>query len=223
MDFATATATKRFRVVCTRPRKETWVEITEDDASASAVLRKAGLDVNGYYLLKPTDQTEYQLSESVWNDVDNNGKLHVVPQSDVGTGMDVARLVFRGLAADARRLLQSLNTVGQNARPFGRTSSTYSVENGWQRSGDSWTGFFRANGMRWPGRVRVNSGEPSFFIKNPPIAFIRSSEWSGCFHGAGDGWYAVNVYGDEFDVDSGIAAINKVLHVAFRPGQRRAS
>jgi hypothetical protein len=75
--------TKNVRLVLTRPRKEIPVAISPED-TASTALQKAGLDPNDYYVLKPSDQTEFGMAEPIFNHVEEGGKLHATPQSNVG-------------------------------------------------------------------------------------------------------------------------------------------
>ena len=81
--MTTTTETKSIRIVCTRPRREKIVEVSSDD-TASAVMEKAGLNPNDYILMKSGDEDEFNLGDQVHGEVSSGGKLHVVPQSDVG-------------------------------------------------------------------------------------------------------------------------------------------
>ena len=80
----TAMPSKFIRIVSSRPPKEAMVEISPDD-TASVVLEKAGLDPNGSWLMKPGDRAEYEPTELPFNDVSDEGKLHVIPNSMVGS------------------------------------------------------------------------------------------------------------------------------------------
>lgn len=74
--------TKKIKIVCTRPKKETDVTIDPTD-SAADVLSKAGFGANEFYMLKPGDGGDYAPTDPVFNDVPDGGKFHVMPQSSV--------------------------------------------------------------------------------------------------------------------------------------------
>jgi hypothetical protein len=102
----------------------------------------------------------------------------------------------------------------------------YARENGWtsqtNNGGFEHRGFFRARGLRWEGFIREAPGRLEFFVKDPPITFIRNSRWGACFHSHPNGWYFVTFVPGETppDADSGIVAITRVLAETFRPGGR---
>jgi hypothetical protein len=75
--------TKLVRIVCSRPLKEVPVEVGPDD-TASDVLEKAGLNAGDYMLMKPGDTADFEPIEPVFHEVEDGGKLHVVPHSTVG-------------------------------------------------------------------------------------------------------------------------------------------
>lgn len=97
----------------------------------------------------------------------------------------------------------------------------YAQDNGWTptpgRGGITvYHGYFRALGLRWQGRVTKNAwGELQFEINNPPITYIRQSEWAGCFHALQDGWMWITFSLQPTDVDSGVAAVNKILKSVY--------
>lgn len=113
---------------------------------------------------------------------------------------------------------------------FSRCLPSYAQDHGWtpQRSWDgtiTYTGYFRITGLRWEGRVtQQRNGSLHFEINNPPIAYIRDSEWAGCFHALQGKWMWVTFKRQPPDIDSGIAAINKILKSVYehrRPTARR--
>ena len=75
--------TKTVHLVSSRPRLDLQVQVSPTD-TASTVLNNAGLDPNDHYIIKPGDQTEFGLDETVYQHVSDGGKLNVVPQSNVG-------------------------------------------------------------------------------------------------------------------------------------------
>lgn len=100
-------------------------------------------------------------------------------------------------------------------------SPTYVEDMGWAPRRDDALisdGSFRIPcGFEWQGIARRGvSGQCEFFIKNPPIPYLRQTRWGGCFHSQGEGWYlvgvhAVNNHGPITDISSGIASINDIL------------
>lgn len=181
--------TKTVHLVSSRPRKDIQVTVGPTD-TATDVLQRAGLDPNDQFIIKPGDQTEFGMDEPVFPHVADGGKLNVVPQSIVG---------------------------GAGTRPL----PAYAQDHGWTptRSFDGSTtyrGYFRALGLRWEGRIRETLwGEREFEINNPPIAYIRQSEWAGCFHALQGTWMWITFSRQPTDVDSGIAAVNKILKSVF--------
>ncbi len=116
------------------------------------------------------------------------------------------------------KLVFRLGNRGQS----GAAPRTYAQDMGWKptrRPGYILhEGHFRTVGLRWRGFARECSGSFDFYIFDPPIGFVRNSQWAGCFH-LGDGrWYHITfVPGQQpKDLDSGIAAINKVLSRSLR-------
>jgi hypothetical protein len=77
--------TKRVRIVDpNQPQNDRMVEVVPQD-SASDVLRKAGLDPSDYFLMNPSTQQAFELTDSVAPSAVDGGKLHVVMQSKVGS------------------------------------------------------------------------------------------------------------------------------------------
>lgn len=98
----------------------------------------------------------------------------------------------------------------------------YRQQLGWQsrESGDDliFTGQYRVSGLRYDGWVRRDASRKlSFFIRNPPIEWLRDTEYGGCFHPRNDGWWLIGFKPNDTpaDVSSGIAAIQKALGCAF--------
>ena len=191
-------AKKSVRLVCSRPRKEFTVDVTPDE-TASSLLEKAGLNANDYIMLKPGDQSDFQPADAVWGEAVDGGKFHIVTQSSVGTG-------------------------GQP----GAAPRTYAQDMGWAvkalPDGMVYRGYFRAKGLRWQGQIQcAPDGRILVFIENPPLGFIRSTEWAGCFHATSTGkWFQVTFkpYAPAKDVDGAIAAVNKILGVSIRATNR---
>ncbi len=77
------TATKSIQIVSSRPPKDLNVELAPED-TVSAILERVGLDPNQYWLMRPGDQAEYELSEMPYSDVSDGEKLHIIPNSIVG-------------------------------------------------------------------------------------------------------------------------------------------
>jgi hypothetical protein len=100
----------------------------------------------------------------------------------------------------------------------------YSDDLGWktQQTSDQfvYTGYYRVVGLRFDGYIREskNGGQLYFFVRKPPIQLIRDTEFAGCFHARNDDWFLVGFKdrAQPKDVNSGIAAIQRVLLKAFR-------
>ena len=98
------------------------------------------------------------------------------------------------------------------------TPRTYNQDMGWKRQGVAngsylYRGYYRTKGLHWPGYVQQAGRRITFFIKDPPLGFVRSSRWGGCFHMQTNGWTLVTFKPGEVpkDIDSGIFAISQVL------------
>lgn len=193
---------KTVHLVSSRPRRDVQVQISPTD-TASAVLEKAGLDVNDHYLIKPGDQTEFGMDETIYDSVSDNGKLNVVPQSNVG-GSNLP---------DPPR--------GMNLFYTPPVLKSYSQDMGWTPrpatdGGITYEGYYRALGLRWRGRVTQTAwGALQFEIHNPPITYIRQSQWAGCFHPMTGDWMWITFRRHPTDVDSGVAAVNKILKSVY--------
>ena len=104
---------------------------------------------------------------------------------------------------------------------FAQRLPTYSQDMGWTRKPTvdgtvTYEGFYRANGLRWPGLVHQTPwGALQFEIHNPPLAYIRQSQWAGCFHAMTGNWMWITFLRQPTDVDSGIAAVNKILKSVY--------
>jgi len=101
-------------------------------------------------------------------------------------------------------------------------------ELGWRSSpaGDvvQFSGQFRLAGLRYDGYVRQElGGRLSFYIHNPPIVWLRETEYGGCFHPRDDGWWLVSFKPHEVpaDASSGVAAIQIALVAAFATRTRK--
>lgn len=189
----TLTNSKTVHLVSSRPRRDVQVQISPVD-TASDVLSRAGLEPNDHYIIKPNDQAEIGMDETVFPHVSDGGKLNVVPQSDVG---------------------------GAGIRPL----PTYAQDHGWipRRTIDGITheGYYRANGLRWEGRVKESRwGELQFEINNPPLTYIRQSPWAGCFHAMTGTWMWITFLRQPTDISSGVAAVNKILKSVFANRQQ---
>lgn len=111
-------------------------------------------------------------------------------------------------------------------------SRTLAQDSGWsvlphaETGGVQHDGFFHAAGQRWRGAVIENAGFRSFRILQPPIGYIRGTQWEGCFHAIGrDGWWQITFVPilEPKDVDSGLVAITKILQQCFKQAAQRRS
>jgi hypothetical protein len=98
----------------------------------------------------------------------------------------------------------------------------YAEELGWQsrttNDGLVHTGNYRAAGLKYSGWILEKvGGKFQFFIHNPPIKLLRSTDFAGCFHACNDGWYliAFKPHSVPAEISSGIAAVQKALRNAF--------
>ena len=83
MTDATSPETKNVRLVTSRPRSEYPVEVRPGE-SFSEVVEKAGLSVDDYLALKPSDQSEFRPDEEVFPHVGDGSKIHLTMRSEVG-------------------------------------------------------------------------------------------------------------------------------------------
>jgi hypothetical protein len=177
--------TKTVHLVSSRPRRDVQVQIGPTD-TATDVLTRAGLSPNDSYIINPGNQAEFKMDELVHPAVSDGAKLNVVPQSSVG---------------------------GAPPRPL----PSYAQDQGWTTRYEPdgsllHEGYFRALGLRWEGRVHQTMwGMLMFEINNPPLTYIRLSPWAGCFHALQGLWMWITFSKQPADVDSGIAAVNKLL------------
>jgi hypothetical protein len=213
---------KSIRLVTSRPVKEYNVDIFPGE-TFTEVLRKAGLDVNDYISLKPTDQTEFLPGEDVYPYVGENSKLHLTMRSDVGATLTDSIMGWIRSTPSIQRFLRNLLSdpnYGLEGRP---TDSDYARDNGWKMqrvaAGILYRGFYHAARQRWEGAVIQKGNKFDFKILKPPIGVIRGTEWEGCFHSVSpDGWYHISFKPNHLpkDASSGIVAINKILQLCFQ-------
>lgn len=207
--MAVATGKKSIRVVEERSRLNKEVTLEPKD-TADDVVRKAGLSPADYAVMKPDGESRFNSGDAVWEHVEENDKLHLVPISSVGVGIvEFLDSVFKGGA--------------------GNRSSSFAEVNGWKHVGSSlrgarYEGYFRAKGYRWRGEaLRKIDGFVDMFIWSPPMSAVRASRFSACFHPTGtSGKWLVNVNDGNThiktkDLNAGVAAVNEMLHEIFVP------
>ncbi len=82
-------------------------------------------------------------------------------------------------------------------------------DKGWQRTGDTYTGFFSNNRRRWYGEIKWGrNGLRDCFIFNPPQELSRHEHWC-CFSHKGNGKYAVHFSTPPRNVDAAIMNVEK--------------
>lgn len=202
---------KTIRVVEERSGLDKEVKIGPKD-TADDVVKKVGLSPADYAVMKTDGESKFNAGDAVWEHVQDNDKLHLVPISSVGVGIfDLLEKVFKGGA--------------------GNRSSSFAEVNGWKRvgsgfSGARYEGYFRAKGYRWRGEaLRKLDGFVDMFIWSPPMSTVRASRFAACFHptetrnrwmvNVNDG----NTHIKTKDLNAGVAAVNQMLHEIFVPRQ----
>jgi hypothetical protein len=98
--------------------------------------------------------------------------------------------------------------VGPDTRPLWQIR-------GWQKNGQTLTGAYRTPRGSFLGRIDLKWGQPSFFILNPPAA-VLSGRHSACFRPREEGWYWIHFSKDSKEIDSGLVAIEVLIHQALR-------
>jgi hypothetical protein len=103
-----------------------------------------------------------------------------------------------------------------------RSTTTYLPAQGWQLTdgvvNPRWEGYYRTKFGSFKGRIDPRA-EPKhcFAIYNPP-APLRKHHWSCFIKRQGEtenGWYSVHLLPFPNDLDSGVLAIERVIHEAF--------
>ena len=91
------------------------------------------------------------------------------------------------------------------------------VVKGWQRDGTGYTGYYRAGGRRWRGRIRVPyPGYYVAYIWNPPLRELaRHSYFLHFQRRGGDGRYLVHFCRRPLSLDHVILSIEMVLEEAL--------
>lgn len=98
--------------------------------------------------------------------------------------------------------------IGPDTRPLWQIR-------GWQRNGQTFTGAYRTPRGSFLGKIELKWGQPSFFILNPPAAILTGPH-GACFRRREQGWYWVHFGKESKEIDSGLVAIEVLLHKALR-------
>jgi hypothetical protein len=88
---------------------------------------------------------------------------------------------------------------------------------GWKASGSNrYVGAYRTPRGSYAGEIVLRgSGEPDFYIVNPPPA-VLTGRHSGCFRSRGGGKFYVHFGRSSPDVDAGIVGIEKLIALALK-------
>jgi hypothetical protein len=94
---------------------------------------------------------------------------------------------------------------------------------GWRRVGNVLKGAYRTRYGSFAGEIDVSSARPSFWIINPPAAVLNGPH-RPCFRPRGGGGrYWVHFGMSSFEIDAGIAAIERLIFQSLQPrrGEQR--
>lgn len=92
----------------------------------------------------------------------------------------------------------------------------YWHENGWEKSGKRYRGYYKTKNGKWEGSVRQDFfNNYSFFIFNPPKK-IKDGRHGECFRYRGDGVYFVHFSEKPRNISEGIIAIEMLVAEAIK-------
>ena len=97
--------------------------------------------------------------------------------------------------------------IGPDARPYWQIR-------GWRKHGKTLTGAYRTPRGSFVGKIEMKWGQVSFLILNPP-AEILDGPHGACFRPREQGWYWVHFGKVSSDIDSGLVAIEVLIHEAL--------
>jgi hypothetical protein len=105
-----------------------------------------------------------------------------------------------------------------------RGATTYLAEQGWtlkhSASPAAWHGYYRTQYKSFKGRIEATT-PLKFSLQHLPPGLERHSH-KACFTKRSDGWYAIHFSTPPKDLDSGVMAIERILHEAVLLSQKPA-
>jgi hypothetical protein len=86
---------------------------------------------------------------------------------------------------------------------------------GWQKQSEyELIGAFRTPQGSFVGKITITDGKPSYYIQNPPKQLLNGSH-GACFRRRLKGWYWIHFSKEPRDLDSGIAAVERLIFEAL--------
>jgi hypothetical protein len=96
-----------------------------------------------------------------------------------------------------------------------RRGNPYWKEQGWEKKGDEYDGYYKTDYGRWAGFTVENfKGDYSFYIFDPPKAVIKGPH-KECFTHQGKRIFSIHFSNKPEDIDSGILAVEKIIMECF--------
>lgn len=89
----------------------------------------------------------------------------------------------------------------------------------WKRNGHEFKGCYRTTFGSYEGLIDVSSVKPQFFIVNPPASVLNGPH-RACFRPRGKGLYFVHFGKSSFDIDAGIAAVERLIYQSLKKRRR---
>lgn len=187
--------------------------------TAGEILADIGL--TGYLLSAGPNSSRFFADEEVIYPLVNDGdKLYATTKAEVGDSQGRVSLPVPfpkgGSLSRPLNIVKRLFAISERII-VKRNSTTYLKQQGWKltnsRSSLQWEGFYRSRFGSFKGKVESLSS-PRFYLYNPPQVLRRHSHWV-CFSDQGGGWYAAHFRTVPKDLDSGVMAIERIIHESF--------
>jgi hypothetical protein len=120
--------------------------------------------------------------------------------------------------AEMQKIKPRLRKIHERQKAIKRSGQPYWKESGWTRkaysSGIVYRGYYRTKYESCKGKIEesVYSGDFKFFVFNPPVSLQKHPHGVCFFNHVGKGEFFIHFQEKPLDVDSGIMAIERVLH-----------